>query len=346
MQDTRRLAEASTVAMSRQPVSSIPIADRGLLSGRYWGELRIFAEVARAKSFNRAAESLGVSQPTIGRKVRRLQDLIGARLFVSTKQGVHLTPRGEELAAALRVLDQSLFAIANDLRARDEDAEGIVSIAMTDGMAAWFAAPAAAEFSARYPKVRLHFKSIVDLSDLRANQVDLMLTFAPTPQPNTRCEPVGTMNLVPLASKGYVAKHGLPTRETVADHLFLQSHAYQTERPAWRDWQALCAQGRVAHYCDNSFAYAMLARQGLGIALLGTYLINEGVPFDLGVHVSLPMYAMALEERLESRSVRVAFDWLCETFSESRPWFRRETGLDGLPEDFTAVKTMFAGGHL
>ena len=33
--------------------------ETGLLSGQYWAELRIFAEVARAKSFNRAAERLG-----------------------------------------------------------------------------------------------------------------------------------------------------------------------------------------------------------------------------------------------------------------------------------------------
>ena len=68
------------------------------MSGQYWAELRIFAEVAQAKSFNRAADRLGLSQPTIARKVRRLQDLIGAQLFVSTKTGVRLTERGEELA--------------------------------------------------------------------------------------------------------------------------------------------------------------------------------------------------------------------------------------------------------
>ena len=122
--------------MSRLTISSSPPEDRGLLSGQYWGELRIFAEVARSKSFNRAAERLGVSQPTIGRKVRRLQDLIGTRLFIPTKQGVRLTSRGEELASALLVLDQSLFSIANDLKARADDAEGIVSLAITDGMAA------------------------------------------------------------------------------------------------------------------------------------------------------------------------------------------------------------------
>ena len=198
--------------------------DRGLLSGQYWGELRIFAEVARAKSFNRAAERLGVSQPTIGRKVRRLQDLIGTRLFVSTKQGVHLTPRGEELAAALLVLDQSLFSIATDLKARDDDAEGLVSVAITDGLGSAFAVPAVAGFTRRHPRVRLHIKSIGDPSDLRANQVDMMLTFAPPPRrADIRCEEVGTLHLIPMASEAYLAR---------------SRHRRQSDLPAWRSWKA------------------------------------------------------------------------------------------------------------
>src|SRR5271155_560124 len=105
--------------------SSLPM-DRGLLSGHYWGELRIFAEVAKAKSFNRAAEKLGMSQPTISRKVKRLQDLIGSQLFLTTKTGVRLTPRGEELARALMSLDQSLYSITSGFKAESKDAEGLV----------------------------------------------------------------------------------------------------------------------------------------------------------------------------------------------------------------------------
>src|SRR5271163_1564370 len=119
--------------------SSLPM-DQGLLSGQYWGELRIFAEVAKAKSFNRAAERLGMSQPTISRKVKRLQDLVGSQLLVPTKLGVRLTPRGEELARALIALDQSLYSITSDLKAESKDAEGVVRVSITDGMAAFFAA--------------------------------------------------------------------------------------------------------------------------------------------------------------------------------------------------------------
>ena len=326
--------------MNKLSLSSSTPDDKGLLSGQYWGELRFFAEVARAKSFNKAAERLGMSQPTIGRKVRRLQDLIGAQLFVSTKQGVRLTRRGEELASALLVLDQSLFSLASDLKARDKDAEGIVRISISDGMAAFFAAPAMPAFSARHPKIQMHLRGVTSFAVLRENQTDMMLTPEPVDRADILCAKVGVLHLLPFASRGYIARHGMPLRDRLVDHLFLQSHIYETDVPLWSDWQAACARGRIAHCCENPFAYGTMVREGLGIGLLGSYTMHEGqlVRLDLGVHAPVRMYAVALRERLDSPPVRLVFDWLCATFDQSQPWFQDRLDLAALPDSMPAVQ--------
>src|SRR5204863_4135347 len=89
--------------------------DENLLSGQFWGELRVFLAVAKTKSFNRAAEITNTSQPTVSRQVKRLQDVVGSQLFVSTARGVKLTEKGEALAKALSRLDHTLFSITSDL---------------------------------------------------------------------------------------------------------------------------------------------------------------------------------------------------------------------------------------
>ena len=78
-----------------------PLDDETLLSGQFWGELRVFLAVAKTKSFNRAAEITNTSQPTVSRQVKRLQDVVGSQLFISTPRGVKLTQKGEALAKAL-----------------------------------------------------------------------------------------------------------------------------------------------------------------------------------------------------------------------------------------------------
>jgi Mn-dependent DtxR family transcriptional regulator len=83
--------------------------DETLLSGQFWGELRVFLAVAKTKSFNRAAEILNTSQPRVSRQVKRLQDIVGSQLFLSTPRGVKLTQKGEALARARPARSYALF---------------------------------------------------------------------------------------------------------------------------------------------------------------------------------------------------------------------------------------------
>src|SRR5436190_23194087 len=98
----------------QQAFKKSPRDDETLLSGQFWGELRVFLAVAKSKSFNRAAEMTNTSQPTVSRQVKRLQDVVGSQLFVSTPRGIKLTPNGEALARVLSRLDYTLHSLTSD----------------------------------------------------------------------------------------------------------------------------------------------------------------------------------------------------------------------------------------
>jgi len=50
---------------------------------------------------------------------------------------------------------------------------------------------------------------------------------------------------------------------------------YAAKTSLWDEWNYTAAIGRIAHYCDNSFAYGMLVKAGVGIGLLGSYTVLE-----------------------------------------------------------------------
>ncbi|SDO78840.1 DNA-binding transcriptional regulator, LysR family [Pedococcus dokdonensis] len=64
--------------------------------------LRTFVAVAQSLSFTRAAESLGLRQPTVSQHVRRLEDAVGRPLFVRDTRSVALTSDGEAMAGFAR----------------------------------------------------------------------------------------------------------------------------------------------------------------------------------------------------------------------------------------------------
>ncbi|HAT85609.1 MAG TPA: LysR family transcriptional regulator, partial [Rhizobiales bacterium] len=62
-----------------------------------WDDLQLFHAAATAGSMNGAARRLEISQPQLSRRLRQMEERIGARLFERTPQGLRLTGAGETL---------------------------------------------------------------------------------------------------------------------------------------------------------------------------------------------------------------------------------------------------------
>ena len=325
--------DTSAPSLSRRAVD-----ETSLLSGNYWGELRAFLCLAKSGSLSRAAEMLGSSHATVGRDVRRLQDRMGSQLFVLSKSGAFLTERGETLAAELLQLDQRLFAIESDLRSEKSETEGLVRIAITDGLGAIFLVPELRRFSQDYPKIHVHVKTPGNLRNLRENQTDIMLGFAASDSAELVSKRLGVLHFIPIASKEYVERRGLPTRKNLAEHFFVDSELYSAREGPFEPWHRLKAQGTVSYACDASISYGMLVKAGLGIGLLSNYNMMEpsARPLDLGVHIGLPIFAVALNDRLNSKPVKLVFDMIGEIFAGDNPWFSEDIHLDTSNEAFKA----------
>jgi hypothetical protein len=83
--------------------------------------------------------------------------------------------------------------------------------------------------------------------------------------------------------------------------------------------------------CDNSFAYCLAVKEGLGIGLLGNYVLpdQELIPADIDVHVALRMYLLADSERLKSRPVRIVYNWLSTILGENNQWLAARPKITG-----------------
>ena len=66
--------------------------------------LRTFIAVVDLRSFTKAAQTLGVTQPAVSAQIKRLQSLIGYELLDKSAPGVSLTQRGEIVIAQARRL--------------------------------------------------------------------------------------------------------------------------------------------------------------------------------------------------------------------------------------------------
>ena len=82
-----------------------------------WSDLHIFLTVAEQGSLSAAARELGLSQPTVGRRLTALEEQLGSALVVRTARGLTLTEAGSKRRASLHVVDgANVPVLLNELR--------------------------------------------------------------------------------------------------------------------------------------------------------------------------------------------------------------------------------------
>lgn len=302
-----------------------PLEIEGIQSLPIWRELRTFLAVAKSPSYSQAAISLGTSAPTVSRDVKRLQDQIGTQLVVSSFSGISLTETGRKLAMHLAAHDFQIFVLLNNLKGDVDAVTGRVVVSVTSGLAVAIVAPSVPQLNDNYPRISLDIREQVSLVNFEKNSADLMISLSPISRADIDSVEIGTLHLVPIASKEYLKRYGVPSRQSIQQHAYLQCKYYDSDRDVWKGWRRLIATGHQTHHCENSLAYYALVKNGAGVGFLGNYVLADPdlVPLDLGVHVALPIYLISVVNRRQSRPVAAVYDWLIGLF-EMNPSFAAE----------------------
>ncbi|MCP4319083.1 MAG: LysR family transcriptional regulator [Hyphomicrobiales bacterium] len=115
--------------------------------------LRTFVAVASHTNFTRAAAAVGRTQSAVSLQIRRLEQIVGRSVFERTRQSVEITRTGEALLVyANRILKTNDEAIS---LFRQPDAAGLMRIGTPDDYATCLLPPILAQFSQRYPLIRI-----------------------------------------------------------------------------------------------------------------------------------------------------------------------------------------------
>lgn len=121
-------------------------------------QLQYFVQVARMNSFSKAAESLYITQPTISKMIRNLEEELGAALFYREGKSIRLTDAGEVLLSKAQNIVESFTSLSSELDSLRNLKRGHIRIGLPPMVGASFFPAVIGEFHRRYPEVtiRLH----------------------------------------------------------------------------------------------------------------------------------------------------------------------------------------------
>ena len=144
--------------------------------------LKYFLAVAREQNISAAAESLFLSQPTLSRQLKELEEELGKQLFIRGSRKITLTEEGLLLRKRAEEIVELMDKTEKELLGSDEQVSGEIYIGAgeTDGLR--LIAKAAKELQAEYPQINYRIISgdAVDITErLDKGLIDFALLLEP-----------------------------------------------------------------------------------------------------------------------------------------------------------------------
>ncbi|MES2856406.1 MAG: LysR family transcriptional regulator [Bdellovibrionota bacterium] len=152
-------------------------------------DLTYFLEVASTLNISRAAERLGISQPTLSLSVQRLEHQIGASLLLRQKSGVRLTKAGARIALQGRELIEQWEKLKGDALKDESEVRGRLNVGCHASVALFSVENFVTPLFKNYPDLMIDFHH--DLSRkiterVISFEIDMGIVVNPVPHPDLR----------------------------------------------------------------------------------------------------------------------------------------------------------------
>ncbi|NRP73899.1 HTH-type transcriptional regulator CysL [Ensifer psoraleae] len=280
-----------------------------------WDFYRTFLMVLSEGSLSAAARELGLTQPTVGRHVDALEEVLGFPLFTRSPQGLLPTDAALELKPYAEALAATSSALLRAASGQHGAVGGTVRISASEVIGIEVLPPILAELNREYPDLTIELSASDTVEDLLRQEADIAVRMVRPAQDALVALHIGAVPLGFHAHRSYLDRRGVP--ETIDD---LSRHTligFDRETAAIRSIMARTPDlpaVRFALKTDSNVAQLAAIRAGFGIGICQDALAAR-VP-QLA-HVLPDAFQMKLETWLvmhenlrESPRCRVAFDAL------------------------------------
>jgi DNA-binding transcriptional LysR family regulator len=294
------------------------------------GDLEVFVRVIAAGSMSTAARDLGLSPAVVSKRIKRLEDKLGARLLQRTTRQISLTEAGQGFHERVLTVLGGLEEAEAFASGRSSEVNGTLKISASTSFGRMHVAPHLKPFMEAHPDLAIHLVLSDEFTDIVGGGFDLAIRIAELNDSSLVARRLAPVRRVLCASPDYLAEHGTPaTLDDLKKHRCLPAHNHDSWRLEGLNGPVtLRPEGMLITNSSEVIREAVIA--GLGIALRSTWDVGAELKSGKLVQV-LPQYEssrnVALSAVYPSRQflpakVRLFIDYLAELYGPVPYWER------------------------
>ncbi len=238
--------------------------------------LRAYTRLVERGSFSGVARELRVKQSTVSKWLQTLESDLDAQLIERTTRAMHVTDAGQRFYERALTVLETYDAAVDSVHEEDTGLRGRIRLSVPEVFGRLHVVPHVARFAQKHPAVALDVVFADRYVNLVEEGFDLAIRLGQPADSTLRVQTLGSTGRRLVASPGYLKRRGVPSSPnelTEHDCLPHSSAAGSTWTFTKRGrTHRVAVRGRIT--ATNSEATLALARRGLGICLLASWLVD------------------------------------------------------------------------
>ena len=299
-----------------------------------WSDYPILLAVAQTGSLTAAGSQMGISQPTVGRRIKALETHFGVPLLKKEDGRLAPTEFGYQVIDHIRRMEAEADAITRSSATLEHSLVGPVMISASEGVGDWWLPAVMQEFRTDHPDILVDVNIDFRAANLAQREADIALRWmGPGTQNSLIGRRVTSFGFGLYASKSYIQKKGYPeAAENLLDHdavRFLQLN--EAFWPLDDNGQTVPTP-RTTFQTNNLVAHHHAILSGYGIGMLAHCAVDPGhdiVRVLPELERTEDLWVVAHEDLKKSARVRAAFDFIVDALQKDSEHF-----IKGAPSVF------------
>lgn len=240
--------------------------------------LRYFLAVAREENMTKAAEQLHVTQPTLSKALRSLEEELGKKLFTRHSFSIRLTEEGQLLRNRAEDLVSMADKITQEFVTLDDITGGDIYFGLAESFQIRYLAREIRDFRRQYPDLRYHItsgdteqvtekldKGLLDFAVLVGKPDESRYEYVQFPEPDK-------WGLVFRGEDPMAEKEVITVDDLIGLPLFCSEQSWRNDLPTW------CGERVRELHLEGSFRLSynasLFAKEGLGYLLTLDHLVD------------------------------------------------------------------------
>jgi DNA-binding transcriptional LysR family regulator len=283
-----------------------------------WDDLRVFLAISEQGNLSAASRTLRVSQPTVGRRLKSLEQNLGTQLFDRLPDGMALTIHGEELVPLARSMETAADAVLRHQASFSVEVHGTVRISMYEQIAQFFMQylPALRQ---RCPLIEIEMAIAHSSANLSRREADLIIRECLPDAPDIIARKLGHYHYAVYGSNVYIDNNPLAHSQDRYQACDWVGFDDEHTRFIGQNWlREKLAKRKPIVRSNNGVVLLDAILQGTGLGVLPCFVGDQEAELqrlELVPGDGATLYLLVHKDMRKSPAVRLMMDAVIELFS-------------------------------